>query len=362
MSWNNSGGGPQGPWGSGNTPPQPPDIDKLIQQLREQLSAKMPGGKLWPLLAAVAFLLWMSTGIYVVAPDESGVVVRFGRYVETTDSGPHFHLPYPIESVYTPKVTQVQRIEVGYRTRGRTTVPVPEEALMLTGDENIIDINMSVQYRIEENGAANFLFNLRNPPSDPHMAVRNAAEASIRRVIGRNSIDTALTTGKEIIQADTKITLQAILDGYHSGLRIIAVQLQQVAPPQEVVHAFKDVASAREDRERAINEAQGYANEILPKAKGEAERQIQEAEAYKTAKLTRAEGDVHRFLALLSEYQKAEEVTRTRLYLETMERVLPGVNKVILQPGGHGVLPYLPLGGQGIGEQGMSSRGKGVAQ
>lgn len=357
MSWNDNQGGSQGPWGpNGGNVPQPPDIDKIIQAFRERLSANMPGGKLWPLFAGILFLLWMATGVYVVAPDEKGVVVRFGRYVETTNSGPHFHLPYPIETVYTPKVTQVQRVEIGYRTRGRSTVPIPEESLMLTGDENIIDINLSVQYRIKEMGVANFLFNLRNPASDPHMAVRNAAEASIRQVIGRNSIDTALTTGKEKIQADTKSTMQSILDSYRSGLRIIAVQLQQVAPPEEVVHAFKDVASAREDRERAINEAQGYANDILPKAKGEAAKQIQEAEAYKTAKVTRAKGDVHRFLALLSEYNKAKDVTRTRLYLETMEKVLPDVNKVILQSGaGRGVLPYLPLGGQGM----PSATGKG---
>ena len=359
MSWNNnSGGGPQGPWGSGSVPPQPPDVDKMIQMIREHLSAKMPGGRLWPLFAVIAFLLWMATGIYVVAPDEKGVVVRFGRYVETTDSGPHFHLPYPIEAVYTPKVTQVQRIEIGYRTRGRGTVSMPEESLMLTGDENIVDINLSIQYRIEENGAANFLFNLRNPVSDPHMAVRNAAEASIRQVIGRNNIDTVLTVGKEKIQADTKQTMQVILDSYKSGLRIIAVQLQQVAPPAEVIHAFKDVASAREDRERAINEAQGYANDILPKAKGEAAKQIQEAEAYKTAKLTRSKGDVHRFLALLNEYKKAKNVTQTRLYLEMMESVLPTVNKVILQPGSNnGVLPLLPLLGKEGGAPRVTEKG-----
>ena len=358
MSWNNSGGGPQGPWGSGSVPPQPPDVDKLIQMAKEQLSAKLPGGRLWPLFAILAFVLWLATGIYVVEPDEKGVVIQFGKYVRTTNSGPNFHLPYPIETVYTPKVTQVQRIEIGYRTRGRTSVAVPEESLMLTGDENIVDINMSVQYRIKENGAANFLFNLRNPLNDPHMAVRNAAEASIRQVIGRNSIDTVLTAGKEKIQVDTKQTMQAILDEYRSGLRIIAVQLQQVAPPEEVIHAFKDVASAREDRERAINEAQGYANDILPKAKGEAAKQIQEAEAYKTAKLTRAKGDVHRFLALLNEYNKAKDVTRSRLYLETMESVLPKVNKVILQPGaGSQVLPFLPLNNKG-----MPSFEKGAAQ
>ena len=357
MSWNHSGGGPQGPWGSGSVPPQPPDVDKLIQLLKERLSAKMPNGSLWPLFVGLAFVLWMATGIYVVAPNEKGVVVRFGRYLETTDPGPHFHFPYPIEMVHTPEVTQVQRIEIGYRTRGRTAVSMLEESLMLTGDENIVDINLSVQYRIEENGAANFLFNLRNPPQDPHMAVRNAAEASIRQVIGRNSIDTVLTAGKEKIQADTMGTMQAILDDYRSGLRIVAVQLQQVAPPEEVVHAFKDVASAREDRERAINEAQGYANDILPKAKGEAAKQIQEAEAYKAAKVTRAQGDVHRFLALLKEYDKARDVTHVRLYLEAMEEVLPNVNKVILQPGaGQHVLPFLPLTERATpaGEQGAS--------
>ncbi|MEO5348257.1 MAG: FtsH protease activity modulator HflK [Magnetococcus sp. YQC-3] len=346
MSWNDSGGGHQSPWGTGSVPPQPPDIDKIIEALRERMAGRMRGRRVWPFLGGIALVLWMATGIYLVAPDEKGIVMRFGRYVETTDSGPHFHLPYPIETVYTPKVTQVQRVEIGYRTRGRTTVNVAEESLMLTGDENIIDINMSVQYRIEESGAANYLFNLRNPSSDPHMLVRNAAEASIRQVIGRNSIDTALTTGKEKIQADTKQTMQGILDNYRSGLRIIAVQLQQVAPPEEVIHAFKDVASAREDRERAINEAQGYANDILPKAKGEAAKQVQEAEAYKTAKLTKAEGDVHRFLSLLTEYNKAKDVTRTRLYLETMEKILPDVNKLVVQSGGsQGVLPYLPLTG-----------------
>ncbi len=360
MSWNDSGGHQGGPWGTGPVPPQPPDIEKIIELLREKMSGKMSGGRFWPYFGALAFVLWMATGVYLVAPDEKGVVTRFGRYVETTDSGPHFHLPYPIETVYTPKATQVQRVEIGYRTRGRATVSVAEESLMLTGDENIIDINMSVQYRIEENGAANYLFNLRNPSSDPHMLVRAVSEASIRQVIGRNSIDTALTTGKEKIQADTKQTMQAILDTYRSGLRVINVQLQQVAPPEEVIHAFKDVASAREDRERAINEAEGYANDILPKAKGEAAKQVQEAEAYKAARLTKAEGDVHRFLSLLTEYNKAKEVTRTRLYLETMEKILPDMNKLIVQPGGsQGVLPYLPLHGT---SKSQPTAEKGAAQ
>lgn len=346
MAWNDSGGRSQGPWGQGPNPPEPPDVDEVIRLARERFAGKMPGKKIIPVLLGIAFVLWMSTGIYVVGPDENGVVVRWGRYVETTIPGPHFHLPYPIETVYRPKVTQVQRIEVGYRTQGRGTVDIPAESLMLTGDENIIDIDISIQYQIKPDGAANYLFNIRNPARDPHKAVRNAGESAIRQVIGRNTIDTALTAGKEKIQANTKKTMQEILDSYHSGIQVIAVQLQQVAPPEEVIHAFKDVASAREDRERAVNEAQGYANDILPKAKGEAARQIQESEAYKTAKVTRAKGDVHRFLAVLEEYSKAKEATEARLYLETMEEVLPSVRKIVVDPQStRGVLPFLPLGG-----------------
>ncbi|MBF0194589.1 MAG: FtsH protease activity modulator HflK [Magnetococcales bacterium] len=358
MAWNDNDGGSQGPWGQGSNPPQPPDMDEVIRIAKERFGKKMPGKKIFPILFGIVFILWMMTGIYVVGPDEEGVVVRWGRYVETTRPGPHFHLPFPIESVYKPKVTKVQRIEVGYRTRGRNTVDVPAESLMLTGDENIIDIDISIQYHIKPGGAANYLFNIRNPARDPHKAVRNAGESAIRQVIGRNTIDTALTTGKEKIQANTKQTMQTILDSYNSGIQVIAVQLQQVAPPTEVIHAFKDVASAREDRERAINEAQGYSNDILPKAKGEAARQVQEAEAYKTAKVSRAQGDVHRFLAVLKEYKKAKDITKTRLYIETMEDVLPEVNKVIVDPKAtNGVLPYLPLGGAG-----MPKAGQGVGQ
>lgn len=346
MAWNNGGGGPQGPWGGGPTPP-PPEVEKILQMARERFSGSMPhNSKSWPVLGAIAFVLWMATGIYVVGPDEKGVVVRFGRYLETTAPGPHFHLPYPIETVYKPKVTQVGRIEIGYRTRGKAPVDVPTESLMLTGDENIIDIDLSVQFRIKagEMDAANYLFRVRNPEADPFKVVRNAAETAIRRVVGRNSIDEALTAGKEKIQQFTQQTMQEILDSYESGIQIIAVQLQQVAPPEDVIHAFKDVASAREDRERAINESQGYANDILPKAKGEAARMIQEAEGYKTAKESRAKGDTERFLSLLTEYEKERTVTTTRLYLEAMEEILPHTRKMIVDPKS-GLLPLLSLEG-----------------
>ncbi|MBF0426053.1 MAG: FtsH protease activity modulator HflK [Magnetococcales bacterium] len=344
MTWsNNSGGGPQRPWGQGPRPPQPPDMEKVYQMFRERFGGNMDGKRLWPMAFGVALVVWLATGIYVVSPDEEGVVVRFGRYIESTNPGPHYHLPYPIEEVYRPKVTQVRRIEIGYSTaRGRSAVKVAAESLMLTGDENIIDIAMSVQYRVSN--AADSLFNVRNPPRDPSNVVHNVAETAIRQVIGRNSIDEALTVGKERIQANTLSTMQKILDSYKSGIVIVAVQLQQVAPPEDVVHAFKDVASAREDRVRAINEAEGYANDILPKAKGEAARQIQEAEAYKTAKVARAKGDVQRFLSLMREYARAPEVTAARLYLETMEEVLQKADKVVADPrAGQGVLPYLPL-------------------
>ncbi|GAB0057721.1 Modulator of FtsH protease HflK [Candidatus Magnetaquicoccaceae bacterium FCR-1] len=368
MAWNDGGGNP-GPWGpSGGVPPQPPDIDQIFQLLRERFQGENPLARVWPIVLALALLIWMSTGIYVVGPDENGVVLRFGRHVETTGPGPHWRLPYPIATVLTPKVTKVERIEIGYRTRSRgdtrsggDDVDVPAESLMLTGDENIIDIDMSVQYRIKDGGAANNLFNLRNPSTDRHKVVRDAAESAIRQVIGRNEIDSALTAGKEKIQSDAKLTMQKILDSYNSGITIVTVQLQKVSPPPEVVHAFKDVASAREDRERAINEAQGYANDILPKAKGEAAKQLQEAEAYRAAKVTRAQGDIHRFLAILKEYEKARDITETRLYLEAMEEVLSGVNKVIVEPrAGHNLLPYMPIPAPG-GVRGGAAPAKGEA-
>ncbi|MEO5344933.1 MAG: FtsH protease activity modulator HflK [Magnetococcus sp. YQC-9] len=352
MAWNDNGGN-QGPWGpGGGVSPQPPDIDQIVRIMRERFGNRNPFAKVWPFVLVLGLVVWMATGIYVVGPDENGVVLRFGRHVETTGPGPHWRLPYPIATVLTPKVTKVERIEIGYRTRsrggdGRTTgdeVDVPAESLMLTGDENIIDIDMSVQYRIKDGGAANYLFNLRNPSADRHKVVRDAAESAIRQVIGRNEIDSALTAGKEKIQSDSKQMMQKILDSYNSGILIVTVQLQKVSPPPEVVHAFKDVASAREDRERAINEAQGYANDILPKAKGEAAKLIQEAEGYRAAKVTRSEGDVHRYEAILKEYEKARAITETRLYLESMEEVMSGVNKVIIDPrAGHNLLPYLPI-------------------
>ena len=305
----------------------------------------LPGFKMprLPLLIAILGLMWLATGIYIVAPDEKGVVMRFGKWVATTDPGPHYHLPTPIETVLKPKVTEVKRIEVGFRTIDQGPPArysdVPAESLMLTGDENIIDIDIIVQYRILDPGK--FLFNIR----DPHVTVRVASEAALREVIGANTIDEALTVGKFAIQEDTKRLLQQILDSYESGLQIVAVQLQDVHPPDQVREAFRDVASAKEDKIRLINEAEGYRNAILPETRGRAAQIINNAEAYMEEKILKAKGDADRFTSVLTEYKKAKDITRTRLYLETMEEILPGMDKFILGgDSGRSVLPILPLG------------------
>lgn len=305
----------------------------------------LPGFKMprLPLLIAILGLIWLATGIYIVAPDEKGVVMRFGKWVATTDPGPHYHLPTPIETVLKPKVTEVKRIEVGFRTIDQGPPArysdVPAESLMLTGDENIIDIDIIVQYRILDPGK--FLFNIR----DPHVTVRVASEAALREVIGANTIDEALTVGKFAIQENTKRLLQQILDSYESGLQIVAVQLQDVHPPDQVREAFRDVASAKEDKIRLINEAEGYRNAILPETRGRAAQIINNAEAYMEEKILKAKGDADRFTSVLAEYKKAKAITRTRLYLETMEEILPGMDKFILGgDSGRSVLPILPLG------------------
>lgn len=326
--------------------PQPPDLEKVVENIR-RVRGRMPSGYI---LVGIAVLVWLLSGIFIVAPDEIGVVKRFGAFARQTTSGPHYHFPYPVESVIKPKVTQIRRFEIGFRTVSPgppiQTRAVPDEALMLTGDENIIDINFIVQYIIKD--AQAFLFNV----SDPFKSIRDASEAAMREVIGNNNIDEALTAGKFQIQKDTEATLQGILDSYQAGLQVVAVQLQAVHPHPQVVDAFKDVASAREDQNRFINEAQSYSNDILPKAKGEAAQVVRQAEAYKEEKIKRAQGDTARFLSLLTEYTKAKDVTRKRLYLETMEEILGRSKKFIFDAGNQGVLPLLPLQGlMGADEQ-----------
>ncbi len=280
--------------------------------------------RLLPLLGA-ALALWLFTGVYMVGPDEVGVVRTFGEFTRVAQSGLNYHFPYPIEQVNTPAVTEVKRIEIGFRTlRNGQYRSVEKESLMLTGDENIVDAEMIVQYKIKD--PVKYLFRI----VEPELTVREAAEASLRTVVGRNKIDETLTTGKFKIQEETKIQLQLILDKYDSGIHVVAVQLQDVSPPKEVIGAFKDVASAKEDKNRMINQAEGYRNNVIPIARGEAEAMIRDAEGFKQARIKRSEGDAVKFTTILREYRKAKSITQKRLYLETMERVLPNIEKIII--------------------------------
>jgi len=280
--------------------------------------------KLMPVVLA-ALAIWLLTGTFMVGPDEVGVVRTFGEHTRVAQSGLNWHFPVPIETVNTPKVTEVKRIEIGFRTlRNGQYRTVEKESLMLTGDENIVDAEMIVQYKIKDPVA--YLFNI----VEPELTVREAAEASLRTVVGRNKIDETLTTGKFTIQEETKSQLQSILDLYESGIHVVAVQLQDVSPPKEVIGAFKDVASAKEDKNRMVNQAEGYRNDIIPKARGEAEAMIRDAEGFRESRIKRSEGDAKKFTTILKEYQKAKSITEIRLYLETMEKVLPGIEKIII--------------------------------
>jgi len=302
-------------------------------------------GLKWIVLAALG--VWLLSGIYIVNPDEQGVVLRFGKYDRTVEAGPHYALPYPIETVDKPKVTQVQRVEVGFRSADANRVftqgqyrTVPEEASMLTGDENIVSVQFSVQYQIKD--AVQYLYRVTNQAA----VVKKAAEAAMREVIGNSLIDSALTDGKLKIQQEATSLLQDILDRYEVGVRVLAVQLQDVHPPKEVVDAFKDVASAREDKSRIINEAEAYRNEILPKARGSAAEIENQAQAYRETRIRNAQGEANRFLALLDAYNQSKDVTKQRLYLEAMEDILskPGMEKIILSgKSGEKTLPLLPL-------------------
>lgn len=317
---------------------------KLMQDL-QKLGAggpiKFKGLK--PILAILLILFCLWKGFYIVAPDEQGIVLRFGEVVRTAEPGPHLKIPL-IETVLLPKITKLHRIEIGFRTTRGGAQSVPREALMVTGDENIVAVELIVQFRIMD--AQNFLFKV----ADIGATIKKVAEASIRQIIGQSLIDDALTIGKAKIQQDTHDLLQRILDEYEAGVQITAVQLQDVDPPGAVEAAFKDVASAREDKEKLINESHGYRNDIIPKAKGEAAQVINEARAYSEARVRRAEGEADRFLQTLKEYRQAKTIIKKRIYIETMEEVLSDIEKVIIDDDlGGRMLPFLPLGKEGLG-------------
>ena len=329
------------PWEKGQ---QPPDIDELLSNLQEKFKIGLPkkGGMI--LIVIVAIVIWFSTGIFIVDPEEQAVIKRFGEITDIVGPGPHYHLPSPIETVQIAPVTAVRRLEIGFRTiqvgppaKYRRVI---KESLMLTGDENIIDVQFIVQYRIS--GLENYLYSLTNPDE----TVKSAAESAMREVVGDTTVTEALTAGKGIIEDTTAQLLQKTMNSYKSGIKIVNVKLQDVHPPDAVKDAFKDVVSAREDKEKMINEAEGYRNNIVPKSRGEAAQIINNAKAYSKEKVLVALGESERFNLIYEEYKNAKEITRERILLETMAAILPKVKKVIADKGvGGRVLPLLPLGG-----------------
>ena len=347
------GGSPWGsPPGGGNGSgrgPTPPDIDEIIKNIQKTINRFIPGrgaGGSKPIFLGLIILviIWVASGLYRVLPDEQGVVLRFGKFVNTTQPGLNYHIPYPIERALTPKVTKVNRMDVGFRAGSDSgfssagIADVPEESLMLTGDENIVNIDFSVFWVIKD--AGKFLFKIQ----DPQGTVKAAAETAMREVIAKSRIQPILTEGRSQIEVETQEIIQDILDEYNSGIQITQVQTQKADPPDQVIDAFRDVQAARADMERSKNEAEAYANDVIPRARGEAAKILQAAEAYKKQVVARAEGEASRFISIYTEYALAKEVTQERMYLETMEKVLASIDKVIIEKNASsGVIPYLPL-------------------
>ena len=337
------------PWSNGGDrknggPPQQSDLEALLKRSQDKLKQVMPGGtglpgSLWFLIAsAVTAIIAFYAFAFRVDPDELGVVMLFGKPVRTEPPGLHFRLPYPIEEVRLPKVTRQNIIEIGMRSSevGRGVRPVLEESLMLTGDENIVDINFVVFWRIKD--AQKYLFNIQKPD----ITVKEVAESAMRDIVGQSNIQPLLTGARQQTEQAVQKLTQGVLDSYGAGVSIDQVQLQKVDPPTQVIDAFRDVQAARADKERLQNEAGTYANKIVPEARGEAERILQAARAYKEQTVAEATGQTARFLKIYEEYKKAPEVTRRRMYLETMERVLSGTDKIILDSqDGQRVVPYL---------------------
>ncbi len=349
MAWNPQGGG-QGPWGRGPAGgSQPPDLEEILRKGQERVKKLMPGGlgSGTGLLVAVAvgLILWMASGIYKVDLGEQGVELLFGKFVQTTPPGLHIFFPAPIGTVHTPNVGATNKVDIGFRSgtdsvRASVNADVPEESMILTSDQNIADVDFSVQWKIGD--AASYLFNIR----DPQGTVKKAAEAAMREVIGQTTLQDAQTTRREQIGIKARMLLQSILDSYQSGILVTAVQLLKVDAPKAVIDAFNDVQRARQDQERKQNEAEAYRNTVVPTARGEAEQILQQALAAKEKAVKDAEGEAERFLALYKTFQAAKDVTVQRLYLEAMEDIFKGANKVIIdsgEKGNSGVVPYLPL-------------------
>ena len=354
MPWNNQGGQSGGPWGQGgsNGPwgqgggQSPQELDAALRQLKDAWRRMIPSGGGGPrnmlLLLFVFALIWGATGFYRINPQQQGVVLRFGEWVRTSPPGLHYHLPFPIESVLKPEVTRDNRIEIGFRDvtgNSSSRRDIADESQMITGDENIVDIDFVVFWRIADAGS--YLFNL----AEPDETVKLSAEAVMREIIGRTPIQTVLTEGRQSIQAQARVQLQDLLDEYGAGVRIRDVQLLAVDPPRDVIDAFNEVQRARQDRDRLKNEAEAFSNDIVPRARGQAAKVVAEAEAYQAEVVNRASGDASRFDQVFSAYLKDKDVTKERIYIETVEEIFSNVEKVIIDDdgAGNGVIPYLPL-------------------
>ncbi len=353
MSWNDDD-----PWGSGppreprrrprGSSPRPPELPEWAVDLQKRLSSLLsaggPGMGMLLLFLGV-LIIWGLSGIYRVLPEEQGVVTRFGAYHRIVPPGLHYHLPWPMERVFRPRVTIVNRIDIGMRVLDAGTFvnfrqprDVPEESLMLTGDENIVDVDFSVFWVISN--APFYLFNIQNPEG----AIKAVAESVMREIIGTNKIQPVLTQDRQKIEEEVKALMQTTLTAYGAGVEVQQVKMQKVDPPGAVIDSFRDVQAARADQERASNEAHAYGNRVIPETRGEGERLRREAEAYRERTVAESEGEALRFLSVYREYRNASDVTRRRLFLETMERVFKGANKVIIDSkNSSGVVPYLPL-------------------
>lgn len=376
MAWNEPGGGGRDPWGGGpkgGGSGGPPDLDEVFRKLRDQLnglfggqrssgdsdgsSSRGPSGMGIGLLAVAAFIIWGLSGIYIVDQGWRGVELTFGRHADSTDPGPHWHWPWPIGNVELVNVERRRIVEVGYESMQGQSRPVPREALMITRDENIVDVRIAVQYQVSD--PYNYLFNFLMPED----TLRQVTESAIREVIGKRELDYVLTEGRTEVANRTQILLQQVMDEYKTGLEIAQVAVQDIQPPEEVQPAFEDAIRAREDEQRKINRAHAYANELIPRAQGQAARIIEEAEGYREQVVARAEGDAARFEALVVEYRNAPQLMRQRLYLETMEEILGKSDKLMLDSKASKSLMYLPLDKMigrrttaGMGQQSMANQ------
>jgi len=346
-----SGGQPKGPWGQGPSGGgvRPPDLETLLRKAWDDIRSRLPPGfnlgrRGLTVIAVAAAFLWVASGVYFVDTNEQGVVLRFGKFIKHTGKGPHYHLPWPIETAYTPNVTKANEIDIGYKASGERNgenEDVPTESYMLTGDENIVDMHFTVFWRIKDANA--FLFNVDLPVNRPNETIKAVAESAMREAVGQDRMDLIMTSDRQAIQLKVKKLMQDTLDSYKAGVEITDVKMQKAEPPSEVREAYLDVQKALADQERKRNEAEAYANSIIPRARGQAAHIVQEAQAYRQQVIAEATGEARRFLSVYQEYKKSPQITRRRIYIETMSRVLAPMNKVIVDDSAKGVVPYFQL-------------------